>query len=668
MFGINLELPAYFVFFCILLGFLYAFFLYYVSQNDNISKKIIIILSFFRALFISILAFLLLTPVFKSSSNIIEKPIVIIAKDISESVKEDINKTLQFISESLEDFEVFSYSFSDKIFKGIIEENDGLKTNFANLFSELNNNFENRNVAGIIIASDGSYNAGLNPEYISYDFPVYSIALGDTVERTDISVDNVVNNDIAFLDNTFPLEISLASNIIKDEKSRLRIWNNGVQVYEKIINFSKDINYNTHLLYLTADKVGLQSYIIEVDPLDKELNHINNRFKTYIDVLDSRCNILILKEGSSPDLSAYKSAIEKNLNYKLEIKDIRENIIIDKYQLVVCFGVDNIPDNILNNDIPAIIFNADQSHYIDFKTPVSFKNKGEGQDLHVYKNEDFMGFSFSEELINLITDAPPLFSFFGRYDFQGDMKFVLNQKIGNLESNNPVIMIQQLDSRRIAFITDQGWWRWKLYDYSINNNNLAFDELFLKLSQYLILKEDKSLFRLKYETQYEENDQIIFRAELYNESYELVNNKQVNLVLFDKKDKEYDFQFLKEGNQLVANLGTIEVGSYNFIATVQGTDLVKKGVFDVREIQLEQLGPSINHDILNKMADLSKGKFFYLNDIDSLIRVIRESKNNKNVIYVKEKLDSLINIPWILLILIIFISFEWFIRKYNGLI
>ena len=288
--------------------------------------------------------------------------------------------------------------------------------------------------------------------------------------------------------------------------------------------------------------------------------------------------------------------------------------------------------------------------------------------MHVYKNEDFVGFSFSEELINLITDAPPLFSFFGRYDFQGDMKFVLNQKIGNLESNNPVIMIQQLDSRRIAFITDQGWWRWKLYDYSINNNNLAFDELFLKLSQYLILKEDKSLFRLKYETQYEENDQIIFRAELYNESYELVNNKQVNLVLFDKKDKEYDFQFLKEGNQLVANLGTIEVGSYNFIATVQGTDLVKKGVFDVREIQLEQLGPSINHDILNKMADLSKGKFFYLNDIDSLIRVIRESKNNKNVIYVKEKLDSLINIPWILLILIIFISFEWFIRKYNGLI
>ena len=113
MFGINLVSPAYFILICISLGVLYAFFLYILGTNI-ISKKITVILFFLRAFFISVLAFLLLNPFFKSKSNTIERPIIIIAKDVSESVKEDINQTLQFLSESLEDFEVVLYSFSDK--------------------------------------------------------------------------------------------------------------------------------------------------------------------------------------------------------------------------------------------------------------------------------------------------------------------------------------------------------------------------------------------------------------------------------------------------------------------------------------------------------------------------------------------------------------------------
>ena len=117
-------------------------------------------------------------------------------------------------------------------------------------------------------------------------------------------------------------------------------------------------------------------------------------------------------------------------------------------------------------------------------------------------------------------------------------------------SKFPIIALQESDSRKLAFITAEGWWKWKLYDYSVNNNNLAFDELFSKLSQYLLLKEDKSLFRLFYNGEYEENNEVIFRAALYNESYELVNNKDINLKLVDKSNMEYNFKFLKEGDEL----------------------------------------------------------------------------------------------------------------------
>ncbi|MAU36858.1 MAG: hypothetical protein CMD14_05740 [Flavobacteriales bacterium] len=621
-----------------------------------------------RTLFITILAFLLLNPYAKSFVNTIEKPIVIVAKDNSKSVKEDINDKLHFLVENLDDFEVFTYSFSEKIIEGFSESNNGLKTNFSQFFSDLHNKFENRNIAGTIIASDGCYNVGLNPEYLLYDFPVYSIALGDTNKYIDVRVDNILKNDIAFYGNKFPLEISLASKVSKNEETKIEIFNNGIKVFEEDIILFNDIDYNSYTVYLPADKIGLQTYTIKVKALKNEKNISNNTLKTYIDILDTRSNILILKAINSPDVAAFKKALEKNQNYKIVVKDIVEDFLIEKYQLVVMFGIEKIPDIIKNNKIPIIIFNANQTHYTVFNSKIKFSKKGGLEEIDSFRNQSFSGFSFSSDLLKLIQDAPPLYTSFGKYNFQDNIELVLNQKIKAIETNNPVIMIQNFDSRKIAFIPVEGWWRWRLYDFSLNNNHLAFDELFSKITQYLILQEDKSLFRLQYEKQFEENNEIVFRASLYNESYELVNNKQVSLTLFDNDSKEYNFQFLNENNELIANLGVLDIGKYTFIAKVEGTSLEKKGVFNVKEIQLENIGETANHQVLNQIASKSGGKMFYESNVQSLIEMIKASERNKNIVHSKEKLEGFIDFSWILFLLLLLIFIEWLIRKYNGLI
>ena len=78
---------------------------------------------------------------------------------------------------------------------------------------------------------------------------------------------------------------------------------------------SSDVDYNTYTIHLPANKIGLQTYTLELESLDNEKNITNNVFDVYIDVIDSRFNILILKGSSSPDLSAYKSAIERNYRF-----------------------------------------------------------------------------------------------------------------------------------------------------------------------------------------------------------------------------------------------------------------------------------------------------------------------------------------------------------------
>ena len=46
---------------------------------------------------------------------------------------------------------------------------------------------------------------------------------------------------------------------------------------------------------------------------------------------------------------------------------------------------------------------------------------------------------------------------------------------------------------------------------------------------------------------------------------------------------------------------------------------------------------------------------------------VANSNNNKTIVHIKEKVQEMINIQWILFTLLLLICTEWFIRKYNGL-
>src|SRR6187431_2377496 len=81
------EKPAWYTILCILLGAAYAFALYYKDQSiPSESRWLKRALAVGRALLVSLLAFLLLTPLIKSFSREVEKPIVILAQDNSESI------------------------------------------------------------------------------------------------------------------------------------------------------------------------------------------------------------------------------------------------------------------------------------------------------------------------------------------------------------------------------------------------------------------------------------------------------------------------------------------------------------------------------------------------------------------------------------------------------
>ena len=285
------EYPIWLVFFCILLGALLSFVLYYNDKAlSEFSKIWIGTLFTLRFFLLSILFFFLLGPLIRTYFSHTEKPIVIFAQDNSESIKMgrewETNSTQyrseieSVLSKMSSDFEVKSYSFGESTKAGLDFEYSELQTNLSDLFKELSVLYSNRNVGALILATDGIYNKGMNPTYLKefaqQDFPIYGIGLGDTARKKDVKIKEVVHTKLAYLGNEFPLEILLEAVGYKGLKSKLRIHQGKKVLFEETIQFNDKVFVKTVPVYITANKKGIQHYKIEIDPFDDEITQENN--------------------------------------------------------------------------------------------------------------------------------------------------------------------------------------------------------------------------------------------------------------------------------------------------------------------------------------------------------------------------------------------------------
>ena len=205
------ELPIWFSLLCLLLGAFYAW-LFYRRENrfEEVPAWQKRLMAACRFLLVSVLAFLLLSPMVRSITREVEKPVIIVAQDNSASVinNRDSSAFLKTYSDELKklinelgsNYEVRTYSFGDKVKDKIDFDFGDKETNFSALYDELNVQFANRNVGAVVIASDGLYNEGSNPVYgpLGLKVPVYTIALGDTNVHKDLVLSGIKHNRVAF--------------------------------------------------------------------------------------------------------------------------------------------------------------------------------------------------------------------------------------------------------------------------------------------------------------------------------------------------------------------------------------------------------------------------------------------------------------------------------------
>lgn len=662
------------VFFCLLLGFIYSLLLYF-KQHNFLNKKLLFLLSLLRFLLISFLAFLLLDPILKSSKEIKEKPIVVVLQDVSSSISRNIKNELEDFSNKLNDLDVYKYSFSDKIYDDFNEENNGLYTNISKVINEINNRFSNRNLSSIILASDGLYNDGINPLYSNnFNTPIHSICLGDTTEKKDNVISDVKHNDIVFLGNSFISEIFIESVKYKGEKVKLKIENNGESLFEKKITFNSNKEFLKIPVELKTSQVGVQPFKVVLSPLKNENNIRNNTFMFYVDVINSKYKILFIHDHSHPDIASLVSVIENNKDYDLDIvksNNLKTNF--SDYNLVILHSISKeniqIIDDIFDENIPLLIFPKQELNLYSKLTPnINFNRRSFNNEVFPKINDNFLSFKISKGVEEMINLSPPILTSFGFYSSSPLINPIVYQKYANTITESPLCFFDNYNSNKVGVFLGEGYWRWKINDFKLNDSFENFNELINKVLQHLIIKEDKSKFRLYYDKESNENENIVFEAEVYDDNYNLNNDNDISLLLVNSKNEEYQYVFNKKKEKYYLDLGNLIPDTYKIFAKVEKRNYEKKGVINIKPINVEFLNKIANHQIMNDLSEISGGESYSLANLNLLINNLNKDKDNFVSTRYEDKLIQLIDYELILLILLLLISFEWFVRKYNGLI
>lgn len=692
IFNLSISYPWWFILLVLALGLGYATILYLGNSKQKFSPFWRIFLFLMRFVAISGLAFLLLSPFVKSKKRNVEKPIIVIGIDNSKSVvlgKDSLYYKTQF-SESietlkkdlLENYRVDSYLFGAEVISSNQANFSDEISDYSRFFRQVKEDYTGLNIGAVVLAGDGISNRGIDPEFASsgLSVPIYSLALGDTSQSKDLKINDVRYNSLVYLDDDFPIEVNISAEGFEGKNATVEIYAFGQKKGSEKVSITNS-RFNKSLKFkLNASLSGRQRITVKVVPEPSEINQENNTRNIFINVLDNRQKILILANAPHPDIAAIKSSLELNQNYEIEVQyaDSQKGNLTD-FDIVILHqlpskkrAAQQLINDLKNYKIPVFYILGKQSEFVRFNRQfagVEFMSPiNTFEEAQLVISTGFTLFSFDEEMAKQLEKLPPLVVPFGNYKTMLNANVFGTQLINRMETGLPLIVFYDDSEIRSGAVLGEGLWLWRLHSFLQFSNNKAFDTFIQKSVQYLMARKDKRFFRVLSDGEYGSSKPVILQAELYNSAYELINEPDVNLGLTNESGEQFNFLFSPNQQSYLLDLNRLPVGVYRYRATTKfgGKDYSDNGEFVVSSQSLESRQLNANHGLLYRISEKSGGELLYPNEIEQLPEILGSRDDLKSKIYFEEKYTSLNNLFWVVGLILLLLSLEWFLRKYFG--
>ncbi len=650
-------------FFLLIISYSISFYLY---RTDNELLKIL------RAIVIYFLLTLLFYPFVYKESEIEIKPGLIILEDLSASV-EPYKEKISVLSEKLwtdkelnEKFSVSFFTFSDKILNDFSEK-PGEHTDIYQTLWDVTHSFLSGRNNAIVIFTDGIQTKGKDYTLFPVDnnTVIFPVVIGDTVKHPNLKIERVIYNDVVAKDNYFYIKTQLtAENIDRKIPSEFLIKEKGRVKFRKKITFTPNKNFVQLDAKLSAYSPGYHTYELIIKNIPGEKNLSDNKKIIRIQVTEKKARILLLTSKIHPDAGVFKRILSTNKSYEIEVK----NTIPPRkaYDLIIVIQPQPAQlESLQKINTPKLWITG---KFTDWEALNRFNDlfkrnvKGNlKEEYFAYENPDFSLFQLKKLPAHIL---PPLTDLFGNIVLKQPGEAVYYAKVKSYATKQPLFVI--FKEKKQAAIFGQGLWKWYIYEKKENKAD-HIEDLVKKTVDFLVSETKTQQLQVHYEKQYTEGQPVIVRISAFNTLLEPDPKANLSLWLYSPDGSKKKIPVYYEEPFFAANLGVLNPGTYRLKVYYPRYQLTKQVFFDIIKLPPE-VPQTAQTDKLQILAEMSGGKIFFENNLDSLKQSLLTHPAMKTIIKTERRKINVLNNYYFILFLLLLLSLEWIIRKYKGML
>lgn len=701
-------------------GYTAAYFMYrFTVPQVSASKRAVLIL--LRGTAIALILLALCEPLLQFVSREDRKPVIALMADnsLSMSQKDGAGDRAQILTSLLkgtavgrlsEKTELKLFSFSSAV-EPLSAESLAVNGGATNISSALQSPLRSiDDLRGIILISDGNYNAGSNPLYDAEKsrIPVFTVGIGDTNDQKDIAVAKLLTNSVGYVDASIPVEASIRASGVSPRSVTVTLREDGTKIDEQRIavtaqNGRSDLPVK--FLY-TPGTDGMKKLTVSVEGVDGEITAKNNSRSSLIKVLKNKMLITVIAGTVGPDVAAVMQTLnaDKNIDADLfyqipsgEFKPQKDGVEL-RTTMAKC-------DAVILIGFPTAQTTAASLQYVaqaveQRSLPLLFI-AGRMLDLQKVRTlERFLPFTVSSERMDEQTvlpfvqerhryhqliqqegaaweKLPPVYYSLTTFTAKPEAQNLLSVKIQNVPLTNPLFIVRSIGGSKSAAVLCYGLHRWKVLAGSSDDTKQHFDIWFSSLIRWLSVREQDKFLRVEPAKEfYSQGEQIDFTAQVYNESYQPMDNAEVFVSVRPHAKQSGGERIeallsssgtgLYEGN--IAGLSEGEF-TYTASATVNGDTVgTAAGRISVGEQSVEFAETKMNKPLMQQLASSSGGEYVDASEFSLLTERIlaRPEMSLQEQTHTEE--FQLWNLPSFLAVIVLLLGVEWFVRKQSGML
>lgn len=650
-----------------------SYFLYQKYLKDK-NKWVLAILRFLSFFMIGLIIIDLTA---ENKSVFTEKPQLILAVDDSQSIAY-LGDTTQ-VNSALNSFKNHT-DLNDKFDLNLIKFSQdvdildrltfsGQQTNISSVIDFYQSDYQEN--TAFVLLSDGRQTVGSDYAYQlkrTNSDQNFALIVGDTVQHPDLSIEMLNVNQFAFLNNNFPIEVFVNYKGDQSVSKKMTLYQNDKRIKSKVLEFESN-SAISHTFYVNADQVGSQNYKVEIESLLEENNTANNQRAFGIDVIDNRYQIVIVSDFIHPDVGALKSSIESNQQNQAQIKSTSEISSLEDINLLIFYqpqaAANSLFKKVLQSETNFMLIMGTSTDYDMINSlDLEFKKSASGVDEDYFGklNTDFSLYQFED--LNF-GSFPPLKSDFSQLKVTDQSENILMTEIQNTVTDSPLFFIIKKGEHKRSVFGAENIWKWKSKSYRNNSNFEKFNSFINQHIQFLASNDPKERLSLSGKSFYNQGLENEIKAKYYDTNFKFDPNVDLELELKNKNTGEtFKSQMLIKSQKYTSNISQLSPGEYQANLTVGRFS--KNIRFQILAYNPEKT--SKNADLKSLTNAFDKSHIYPVDNHKKLIQTLLKSDQFYNIESQQTKSVHLIEIKYLLIILVILLSIEWFFRKYLGLI